>query len=284
MTSLKLFIVLFIFCLFSSCSKTIYVSTWQSKEVKADGNIQEWGIPLRYYDNESRLQYSISNDASNLYICLRATDDFSQMKIMRAGMQLWIDTIGKSKQPYGIMFPLPYEGHTGKTAKQEDTSSTGQFQGFDARMIKSRYYKGLNQMNLIGFKPPIGGMTLLKNTTGISVNIDWDSTGSMNYEAIIPFSTFLKESLSLSDSTKLLDITFIIPAVTETLKSGSNGYEIDGENNLFSNGGFKDKSFSNGYGGNYRGAMYDSGAMSVKNKVKVRIKLATKQNTKNINL
>lgn len=275
----KLIIVLFIASLFLSCSKTIYVNSWQSKEVKADGNIQEWGIPLRYYDNESRLQYTISNDSSNLYICLRATDDFSQMKIIRAGMQLWIDTIGKSKQPIGIMFPLPGDGQTGKADKQGDTAMTGQFQSFDARMIKSRYYKGLNQMNLIGFKSPIGGMTLLKNDLGISVNIDWDSTGSMNYEAIIPFRTFYKESLSLSDSTKFLDIKFIIPALSAPSKSGGEGYESDGENNLFKNGGFKDKSYSNGYGGeSYGSAMYDSGAISVKNTIKARIKLATNHN------
>ena len=89
-----------------SCSKTIYENAWESRNLKADITSNEWDKPLRYYDTDSRLQYNVTNDSVNLYVCIRATDQQSQLKIIRSGMQLWIDTIGKKKNQTGIFYPL----------------------------------------------------------------------------------------------------------------------------------------------------------------------------------
>src|SRR5438876_522138 len=104
--SIKTLLPLFLLALLSSCSKTIYDNVWQSKPVTVDGNSKEWEIPLRFYDSKSKLQYIVTNDSSNMYVCIRVTDERLQAKIMNAGMSVWIDTTGKNKQQVGITFPL----------------------------------------------------------------------------------------------------------------------------------------------------------------------------------
>src|ERR1051325_10066706 len=97
-------ILLFIASLTSCAPKEIYESAWRPTPIKADGIAAEWEIPLRYYDNETRLNYAIANDKENLYICIRVTDKLNQMKIIRAGLQLWMDTTGKKQQQVGVLF------------------------------------------------------------------------------------------------------------------------------------------------------------------------------------
>ena len=80
--------------LLSSCSNEIIQSSLQTTSFteKIDSSDME---TLRFYDSESKLQYSISNDLQNLYISVKATEDFTQFKLIRAGMQINIGGIGK---------------------------------------------------------------------------------------------------------------------------------------------------------------------------------------------
>jgi len=282
MKQIKLFFSILMMGLFFSCSKSVYVNSWQSKNVKADGNLQEWIVPLNNYDVKSKLQYSITNDSLNLYVCIRATDDQSQLKIIRAGMQVWIDTAGKNNQQVGILFPLSSSEHSANISRKPeytgDSSKTRQYQKPDSKSLKARFNREPKEMKLVGFKPPIGGITLLQNENGIAANIDWDSTGIMNYEAIIPFKTFYKKSLSLSDSTKIFGINIIIPALPESSNSGGGGHE--------GASGFGGGGHGGGYGGGHGGGSHNSGngyggtggnaTMFEANKIITRIKLATK--------
>lgn len=205
-TMKKLFIAGLIITIMSSCATIVYPGLWPSKPVKADGNSNEWSIPLRFYDQDSKLCYSVTNDSANLYLCIRAADEQIQMKILRAGMQLWIDTTGKNKQQVGILFPFT---STGRNAPPEIIPN--QKPGVNA--MREELIGKYNEMQLKGFKPPIGGLTPLKNDYDISVGINRDSTNLMIYEAVIPFKTFYKQTLSASDSTKIFGITIIVNAL-----------------------------------------------------------------------
>lgn len=282
---LKLFLIIFITGFLFSCSKTIYDSSWQSKKVTADGISREWEIPLRYYDYNSKLQYTVTNDTSNLYICIRACDEISQKKIIRAGMQIWIDTSGKKKEVTGILFPLANlsNGEYKKHSSYRDSSETKTplFQKTDSKSIKRRYDRQPKEIQLVGFKPPIEGTVFLKNGFGIIANIDWDSIGVMTYEAIIPFRTFYKNQLTAKDSTKLFDVTIKIPAIalTNTQRGGDAG--MRGGSDMRGGNGMSGGSGMHGGGrggmhsenGNSQGA---SGEMNEPNTIHIWIKLALK--------
>ena len=82
---INLYLIFIITVFLFSCSKPVTGILWQYKPVKADGVLSEWQVPLRYFDDKSKLQYTITNDSVNLYVCIRATDEESQLKIVRSG-------------------------------------------------------------------------------------------------------------------------------------------------------------------------------------------------------
>ncbi|MFI5148186.1 MAG: hypothetical protein ACHQRM_00520 [Bacteroidia bacterium] len=220
--------------LFFSCKSELYHAAWQDKVVVADGNPQEWEIPLRFYDGKSKLAYTISNDLENLYICIRMTDDASQVKVMKAGMQIWIDTTGGNKQTTGILFPQrpPQIPETGARTGSSETGGGNRTSRTDAgnhspAMAKMRnsFQKDYKEMMLTGFKAPIRGSVPLSNDFGLQVGINWDankydSSYIMIYEAVIPFRTFYHAKLTQADSLKPLGITILVNAVPHPPSQG----------------------------------------------------------------
>lgn len=119
---------LFVVLLFISCSREIYnSSSWQSKKFIADGNLTEWPNPLRFYDQESGINYSISNDHNNLYFCCNISNEFMQMKILRSGLEFGIDTLGKKSFSVTIKYPagiLPENQPRTRTNAEHRTGSS----------------------------------------------------------------------------------------------------------------------------------------------------------------
>jgi hypothetical protein len=89
-----------------SCSKSVYPTAWENTPVVADGILNEWSVPLQYYDENTKLNYDITNDQKNLYVSIRSNDEQIQTKMLRGGFTLWIDVTGKKKQITGITYPL----------------------------------------------------------------------------------------------------------------------------------------------------------------------------------
>src|ERR1017187_1894449 len=88
---LKLFFLIYSL-VFYSCSHETFSGALQSTPIKVDARINDWEIPLRFYDDKTKLNYSVTNDANNIYLCIRTADPQTQTKITQAGMQIWIDT------------------------------------------------------------------------------------------------------------------------------------------------------------------------------------------------
>lgn len=263
----KQFIAGLIIIFMSSCSTTVYQSAWQSVLVSADGNSREWSIPLRFYDKDSKLCYTVSNDSVNLYLCIWAIDEQMQMKILRAGMQLWIDTTGKNKQQVGILFPTTSPGRN-----VSPPAKIMQDKRPDVNAMMLEFRSKYNEMQLVGFKPPIGGFIPLKNDFNISVGINRDSTNLMVYEAIIPYKTFYKQTLSASDSTKIFGITIIVKALQmPKMSGGAPGGDMQRGGNF--GGGSPPSGMQGGGGPPMRGS--SGSTLTEVNTIKMKIKMKT---------
>ncbi len=227
-------VIFLILLIIQGCSSSapLCQSRWQDKPVTIDGRLTEWPVPLDFVDKDTKLNYVISNDDSNLYYWIRITDDKEQVRILRAGMQFWIDTTGKNKQQVGIEFPF-------SALSVSDSSFKG-----------SKKWTGkLDQMRLIGFHQPIAGITPTKNNYGIKACIG-DTGGVTIYEACIPFRTFYKSYLTSADDNKQLGITMIINPMPET---GHQSHSNHGGGGGAGGGGF------GGPGGMYNGGMGGNG-------------------------
>jgi len=290
------FLLLAMAVAFFSCKSPLYETRWQDHPVVADGNPQEWKIPLRFYDAKSKLSYAVTNDLENLYICIRITDDASQVKVMRSGMQVWIDTTGSNNQTTGILFPV----HTSETTDQdpgaEAKGNRGSGGGGGTRKpnmagMRSRFQKAYKEMQVTGFKPPIRGGLPLENDFGLNLGINWDasrydSSFIMIYEAVIPFKTFYKNKLAPADSIKKFGISIVVNALPRPAGQGSkSGGGTHGGGGGMGGGGMSGGGMRGGggmgggggrggRGGGSRGTPEVANPLYETNKVKMRVQLS----------
>ncbi len=203
--------------LFSSCSQKVYRSLdWQSSKVTADGWIIEWPDQLRFIDNKTKLSYDISNDRRNLYVCMSVADPATKMKILHAGMEFRIDTLGKTKFPMAFVFPSANQVVMARQPKPGSLHEAGQDKGTTHSGQKMKIVSPATEAELVGFKPPCNGtISLLSNTCGISAAINIDSLEVLLYEAIIPFATFYKSELTQADTARLFNYEIRINAMPE---------------------------------------------------------------------
>ena len=206
----------------TSCSrKIVYNNAWQSDDFTVLSK-KETSEPLSFYDAKSKLQYQVTNDYKNLYICLKATDQQSQMKIIRAGMTVGLDTLGKKSPQVEVLFPFPIvHAKNSSSETSTDNNKRDWRSKSDTGNQRKHFMSQYNEIHLSGFKPPINGIVPLHNVYGISVSITWDSLNIMYYKAIIPFKTFFKDSLMASDSSRIFDFSVTVNGIE--MQSGSHG-------------------------------------------------------------
>jgi hypothetical protein len=285
----NLFSSLLLISVMTSCKPDLYQTKWQSTPVIADGSPQEWKLPLRFYDAKSHLSYSVTNDLENLYICVRITEEAGQMKVMRAGMQVWIDTTGKNDQSIGILFPQRVQTAPADAPRQEGkergTRDPGAPKGAGIA-TRNRFLQDYKEMQLTGFHAPIRGAVPLINDFGINLGINWDSSkydnsNIMFYEAVIPFRTFFKNKLSPSDSTRKFGMSIVVNALPAPKSSGGGGSRGGGSTGGggMSGGGMHGGGGGGrgGHGGSKGGTPAPANPLYQTDKIKMRMQLSVKQ-------
>jgi hypothetical protein len=263
--------------LLSSCTPIVYNSLWQSQSIKADGNPREWTKPLKHYDSNTKLQYTFSNDRQNMYICIRATDERTQQKLLRGGLQVWLDTTAKGKERIGLLFPLPET-----EAKTEAGPESYSKHNPDEYRPKKKFRSDRTELETKGFKAPVSGTLPLQNIYGIAANINMDSLDILTYEAIIPFRTFYKDSLSLADSAKTISIKILLNGIQKSKDKSHGGSDpgADAAQTMGSSSGAMGQRGGGARGkGGARGGSGPSDPMTESQSVKTVIKLSIRPKT-----
>src|ERR1019366_1682134 len=267
---------------YSSCSHQTYsVLKWQSNKITADGKIPEWSNPLRFYDHDSKINYNITNDRQNLYLCMKVFDETMLTKILRGGIEFRIDTTGKKSFPIAFIFPISDQQMTMQHKRSEtQTEKSSGAQSYRSLMMQKKLSQS-KEAQLIGFKPPLGGILSLFNTTsGISAAVNFDSLGTMYYEAIIPFSTFYKNELTTADSNKVFSYEIKVnglPAPSTSGGSGGRGAGGGGGSGMGGGGGMHGGGGHGGSGnrgGSGGGQASGNSELYTTNKLTVKMKFA----------
>ena len=181
--------ILLVLLIVASCSSSVYQGTLQSKPVVIDGIPNDWPLPLRYIDTKSGMQYIVTNDETNLYVCMRATEQPLQMKIVKSGLQLWIDPSGKSKETAGIKFPLG--GNMVRQPAPKNIQPESLQKNEPGKTDQARYFQPEGaQITLTGFKAGYNGTFIASELKGIKAAINWDEHNIMTYELAIPIRSF----------------------------------------------------------------------------------------------
>ena len=223
----KFILILFSICLFVSCTNKIYNSAgWQNQKVLIDGKINEWSNPLRFYDKETGISYNISNDRYNLYFACSISNELLQTKILSSGLEFRIDTLGK--KGFGVSFKYPIGSKPLAEPKTDNPQANEA--GFNKRpdrsAIKLKLLAEATEIKLVGFKPRLGKIISLAvpDKSGLLAAINFDASGSMNYEAVIPFSTFYRSELLPADTSAIFNFQIKVnPLANSGNAPGSGG-------------------------------------------------------------
>lgn len=248
----KIIPAIFSICMFVSCTNKIYNSAgWQSQKVNIDGKINEWSNPLRFYDQETGISYNISNDRFNLYFACSISNEFLQTKILRSGLEFRIDTLGKKS--FGVIFKYPIGNQPATELKPNNPQANEG--SIDKRPDRSSFKLKLlaeaTEIKLSGFRPWLKKIISLvvPDKSGISVAINFDASGAMNYEAVIPFSTFYRSELIPADSSAIFNFQIKVnPLANSSNAQGANG-------------GMRGGGMRGGGGGGMRGGGMGGGGM-----------------------
>lgn len=212
MTIKTIYSSILVLCLLS-CSVETYHGTYEKGDLTS-----YFKQPLRFYNNDTKLQYCVLNDSSNIYLLIKATEQLPQYKIMQTGIKVSIDTNGKYKSGASIIYPIPQ--------KQNRLSSflyTNDWETFMSRFQYENIY-----MKIDGFTSINETEILNKNNYGLNVTMSWDSVGVLYYKASIPF-TLLRKNNS-TDSTALYGIKVVLGDIPSTTKAEENNNTETGFN------------------------------------------------------
>lgn len=185
-----------------------------------DGNLKEWGDSLRYYNQDKQLNYALANDQDNLYMAIRINDRSEQIRVLRAGLTLGIDTRGKKKETFTMTFPVGDQSSQGMAEKAMDLQGGNNDVKQEDRddLVKAKLTK-LREIKVTGFKDIESETMTTSNTYGFKVAIDYDKDGNLVYEAAIPLKFFHAGDLSKNEWA----FNFKINGITRPGQDKDNG-------------------------------------------------------------
>ena len=217
----KLFVCAMLMAGVTTAQTEILQSSWTASPVTIDGKPNDWSIPLGFYDAASKLFFGISNDAQNVYLCFQSNDQGTQVKILRAGMD--IDVSAKGIQDVSIHFPL------GKSAPVADPLTYNV--GDDYMELRDSLLTRDTLMEVKGFADR-KGLISIRDASGIAAAINWDPSNRLTYEIAIPLKELSVSGQTGSLVSKVLTMEITMHALkglnnTHARKSWKNGRHRD---------------------------------------------------------
>ncbi|MBP9153270.1 MAG: hypothetical protein KBF73_13370 [Flavobacteriales bacterium] len=165
--------ILFLAIVITGCSSKLYESNWKKLETKSSA--------FRFYHPDSKIRYNVENDDKNVYFSFDVMDQLTVQKILTTGLRLFIDGTGKNKQKDELQFPV-----------YSDKVPISELQEYGDRYDQSMQ---LGQSTLDQMIPSDGYLKFDGETVqifnrmekkGTTVTLEFDSTRSLVYRAIIP--------------------------------------------------------------------------------------------------
>jgi hypothetical protein len=208
--------------------------TWRTQAVTIDGDSKDWPSPYPNYDAKAMVAYATCNDQQNLYITMETGDEMTQMKILKQGMTILIDTNGRKDPQYKISFPLPNDNDPLDLAKddiglQKDTK-THSSRHWDKKISKSA--TEANQYSLDGFSNCNGGYLVSQTSScGIKIKLGIDEYKELIVEIMIPFKAiYNKDVITAADAGHPISVGFAVKGFKAPSTKGNDNTSAPGMN------------------------------------------------------
>lgn len=212
--------IIFLLVILVSChtakqtTKPSLPGNWPARPIVVDGYNRDWPSPYPFTDDKSMISYAMSNDASNLYITVETNDPKTQLKILDAGMTIWIDTSGAQAMKTGINYPAANENAAipmNRLAGEHNGVETDR--GARMQMRVKNSLADAQKVSFTGFPECNTSFNVVdENACNIKVRMAIDSTSNnMVWEASVPFKVLLgKDKIDKKDEGRALSVGFNI--------------------------------------------------------------------------
>jgi hypothetical protein len=214
--------------------------TWQLQPIVIDGDCTDWPSPYPNYDAKAMVAYATSNDAENLYITMQTGDPLTQVKILKRGMTVSIDTSGRKDPTFNINYPLPNERDLADLFTQDDRPSRN-----GAPQLSRQFSQKLekeaeeaSQFSIDGLGKCNGGYMVSQTIPcGIVVKVRIDEYKQLVWEAVVPFKAiFNKPTIDAYDAGKGLSVCFAVKGFKSASKGNDNSPSTMGNTNMGGSG------------------------------------------------
>lgn len=218
---------------------------WQAKPITIDGNDNEWLHPFNFFDNQSALIFSISNDSKNLYVCFSNNDRMKTGKMMKAGWSLEVFSSEKKRKfDASIIFPKSIDPGINM---RSDFNAAVKIYKSEIQTIKTK-----------GFQTSNGDISL-SNNQGIDIAVGADEAEKIVYEIKIPLKELMEEDKIQLNETITLELT------VNALEKPSSSISGEGTKSSFSGGGGGHGGGGHGGGGRMGGGGHGGGNYNKEN-------------------
>jgi hypothetical protein len=234
----KLFLLAVLFTSVCSCSPELYQANRQLTPIYTDGILSEWNLPLRYVDGKSGLQFNITNDSHNLYLCFRATDRATEMQILASGIEIKIDPKGKKNYTASLHFPWPsreeksevqFDFGSEKLSGGNADASNGENRNKPSGHADFQQHPRNYKIMLSGFNPEYNGIFDARDCKQVLAAARRDSLGILSCEFTIPFNSFSRMNLQKIGKPSVLGLDIAINALKSPGRHPGSGQREGGE-------------------------------------------------------
>lgn len=213
----SLILLIFTQLCLNSCSptKAIVVTRsipYQGSPIAVDGVASDWKNTPFTFDPATTLRYAISNDSTNLYLCVTSLTPGIEKKIFHMGLKVYFDTSGLRREACGVQFPMPVDDNAfelvAAAGNGQEKSSADEYRKF----IKLQE----NQYQTFGFPGGGNGMNALGASDYVTVGFNLDQEDIFVYELKVPLKSLFGDRLPADVFTREISLGLNIPGVPKS--------------------------------------------------------------------
>jgi hypothetical protein len=208
------------------CSGPTLNSSWRTTHSGAVNASVFWEEGSKYTVDDKPVEIGFQNDDENFYIFVQASDRETQMRVMRSGLTIWLDSSGKKNKKFGVRYPL------GMGARRMERNAGERLSGEMARPPEEMS-AAADTLEIIGPKANEHRKAPIENELGLTVT-QIKNMGARGYEFVIPLKASNGTPYAIgANSGGIIGVGFEIPelkrAGMEKGERPGGGMEHDGD-------------------------------------------------------
>jgi hypothetical protein len=208
-------------CLTACSHKLAPLSHYQETPVVTDGIPNDWTQPLRFANTAYTLQYNITNDNSNIYICILSRDEPTMIRMLRAGITFYFDPKGQTNRGISLHYPLRKQPDPAAPDRNREPQVTGNDSGWKEELAHQSDSYGTS-----GFSGIENGQFGVKDSKSpIRVGMRLNNHDSVLVcEAVIPIANVFGSGMNNRSPKKAFSIGIVLNTPSGQRDRESSGH------------------------------------------------------------